>query len=76
MKVVIFVIVIVLAIILGICLGFFIARKTLKLSALGTVMVENEEHPENMYMVWNEELEDILKYEIGLVRIKKFNSPN
>ena len=76
MEIVIFVVVIVAAVIIGICLGFLIARKTLKLSALGTVMIESDEHPENMYLIWNEELEDVLKYEIGLVRIKKFDSPN
>lgn len=75
MEIVIFVVVIVLAIIIGIGLGILIARKTLKLSALGTVMIESEENPENMYIVWNEELKDVLSYEIGLIKIEKFSSP-
>lgn len=59
----------------GIVIGLLISRKTLNLSALGAVMLDKEE-PENMYMVWNMELEDVLKKKIGLVQIKTFDSRN
>lgn len=75
MSIVIFVIVLVVAFFIGIGIGILLARKSLRLSALGTVMIQDDEDHENMYIVWNDELEDILKYDIGIVRIKKFGSP-
>ena len=76
MNVITLVLIGVLIFLLGIGTGLLIAKRSLKLSALGTVMIESEKNPENMYMVWNMELEDILKNKAGVVQIKKFDSPN
>ena len=76
MNVITLVLIGVLIFLLGIGTGLLIVKRSLRLSALGTVMIESEKNPENMYMVWNMELDDILKNKAGVVQIKKFDSPN
>ena len=66
----------VLIFLFGVFIGILVSKRSLKLSALGTVMIESDDNPENMYMVWNMELEDVLKKQMGLVQIKKFDSQN
>ena len=73
MSVITVVVIGILIFLLGVVIGLIIAKRSLKLSALGTVMIESVENPENMYMVWNQELDDILKKDIGIVQIKTFS---
>lgn len=58
----------------GIFIGMLIMRRLLRFQKLGTMMIESKNSPENMYMVWNLELDDILKYKSGLIQIKTFES--
>lgn len=74
MSVVIVVLIGVLAFLVGACSAFIFARKSLRLVALGTLMFENEDNVENMYMAWDVELDEILKHDVALVRIKKWSS--
>ena len=64
----------VLAFVLGAVVAFIFARKSLRLAAIGTLMFEDEDNVSNMYMVWDVEQEDILKHDIALVRIRKWDS--
>ena len=59
---------------IGIFIGMLIMRRLLRFQKLGTMMIESKDSPENMYMVWNLELDDILKYKSGLIQIKTFES--
>lgn len=59
---------------IGVFIGMLIMRRLLRFPRLGTMMIESEDNPESMYMVWNLELDDILKHKSGVIQIKTFSS--